>query len=85
MQMVSMLLVGTKSRFHLEPRARHDRFLDFIVGELFVRIIHGEPFHFLAIGPEDEHGRNRVNIQLLETLAEILIQKHVGERSLSDP
>src|SRR5208337_4304741 len=41
-------------------------FLDLFVGELVPRVVHGEAFLFLAIGTEEEDGRNRVDVELVE-------------------
>src|ERR1700735_3925436 len=59
-----------------------DGLLHIVVSELIVRIVHREPLHFLAVGPEDEYGRDAVDVQLVKSVAEILVQKDVREGRL---
>src|SRR4051794_13387816 len=40
----------------LAGEERLDDLVYFVVGELFVRVVPGEPLHLLAVGAEDEDG-----------------------------
>ena len=59
-----------------------DGLFHFVVGELVVGIVHREPLQLLAVGPVEEYGGNGVDVQLLESVAEILVQQDVGEGRL---